>query len=365
LNATDWLGSDKVKEVQMQNNKKVIWIDMDNSPHVPFFRPIIRELQARGYEVMLTARDCFQVCKLADLYGMDYQKVGVHYGKNKFMKGMGLLFRSTQLATYVMRRTPDLALSHGSRSQMILSSFLRIPTVMMTDYEFAQNIPFFRPDWLIIPEMIPESSVANHSAKIRRYSGLKEDVYVPGFQPEQGILEELGIDPRKVIVIVRPPATEAHYFKPESLELFEAAMAWLGKAEQVSMIMLPRNDGQAGYVRKKWPELLQAGKVLIPHRVIPGLNLIWYSDLVISGGGTMNREAAALGVPVYSIFRGDIGSVDKHLADCGRLTIIDSSEELPTKIELRKRDHSEDFKKTSRPALQQIVDILHLILQDL
>ena len=349
----------------MQNNKKTIWIDMDNSPHVPLFRPIIGELQARGYEVMLTARDCFQVCKLADLYGMDYRKIGVHYGKNKILKGIGLLLRSAQLASYVMRRTPDLALSHGSRSQMILSSLLRIPTVMMTDYEFAKGIPFFRPDWLIIPEMIPESSVANQGAKVRQYSGLKEDVYVPGFQPEQGVLEELGIDPGKVIVIVRPPATEAHYFKPESLNLFEAAMDWLGEAEQASVILLPRNDGQADYVRNKWPELLEAGKVLIPRRVIPGLNLIWYSDLVISGGGTMNREAAALGVPVYSIFRGDIGSVDKHLAECSRLTIINNAEELRTKVELRKRDRCEDPKKTDRPALQQIVDILHRILQDL
>lgn len=349
----------------MQNNKKTIWIDMDNSPHVPLFRPIIGELQARGYEVVLTARDCFQVCKLADLYGMDYRKVGVHYGKNKIMKGIGLLFRSAQLASFVMRRAPDLALSHGSRSQMILCSLLRIPTVMMTDYEFAQGIPFFRPDWLIVPDMIPESSVADHAARIRRYSGLKEDVYVPGFQPEQGVLEELGIDPGKVIVIVRPPATEAHYFKPESLTLFEAAMAWLGEAEQASVILLPRNDGQVSYVTEKWPELLESGKVLIPPHVIPGLNLIWYSDLVISGGGTMNREAAALGVPVYSIFRGDIGSVDKHLSDCGRLTIIDNAEELRTKIELSKRDRSDDFKKSTRPALQQIVDILHSILQDL
>lgn len=349
----------------MQNDKKVIWIDMDNSPHVPFFRPIIRELENRGYEVMLTARDCFQVCKLADLYGMDYQKVGVHYGKNKIMKGVGLLFRSAQLASFVLRRTPDLALSHGSRSQMILCSLLRIPSVMMTDYEFAKGIPFFRPDWLIVPDMIPESSVADHAAQIRRYSGLKEDVYVPSFQPEQGVLEELGIDRRKVIVVVRPPATEAHYFKPESLDLFEAAMAWLGDAGQVSVILLPRNDGQVAYVSEKWPELLKSGKVLIPPHVIPGLNLIWYSDLVISGGGTMNREAAALGVPVYSIFRGDIGSVDQHLADEGRLTIINNPEELRTKIELRKRDLSDDFKETTRPALRQIVDILHLILQDL
>ncbi|WP_085811721.1 DUF354 domain-containing protein [Geoanaerobacter pelophilus] len=346
----------------MQKDKKTIWIDMDNSPHVPFFRPIIRELEARGYEIVLTARDCFQVCKLADLYKMDYRKVGVHYGKNKIMKGIGLLLRSAQLASYILKKSPDLALSHGSRSQMILSSVLHIPTVMMTDYEYAKSIPFFRPDWLIIPEMIPDSSVCDHPGKILRYSGLKEDVYVPGFRPEQGILDPLGLDPGKVIVIVRPPATEAHYFKEESLRLFEAAMSWLGAEEQVSVILLPRNNGQADFVRSRWPQLLQSGKVKIPDQVIPGLNLIWYSDLVISGGGTMNREAAALGVPVYSIFRGEIGSVDRHLSDTGRLTIIENADDLRMKVTLKKREHSQVYQPPSRPALKQIVDILHVIL---
>ena len=346
----------------MKRDRKTVWIDMDNSPHVPFFRPIICELEARGYDVMLTARDCFQVCKLADLYGMEYLRVGVHNGKNKAMKGFGLLLRSAQLASHVLKRKPDLALSHGSRSQMILSSVLGIPTVMMTDYEFAQSIPLFRPDWLIVPEIIPENRVSRHSPNIHRYCGLKEDVYVPGFQPDQRGLDELGLDPAKVIVIVRPPATEAHYFKPESLHLFEEAMAWLGSCEQVSVVLLPRNDGQADYVRDKWPELLQTGKVLIPDQVISGLNLIWYSDLVISGGGTMNREAAALEVPVYSIFRGDIGSIDKHLAETGRLTIIRNADEMRAKVELKKRNRSQDVNKVNRPALQQIVDILDGIL---
>lgn len=349
----------------MKTDRKIIWIDMDNSPHVPFFRPIIRELQANGHEVMLTARDCFQVCKLADLYGMEYRRVGVHHGKNKVVKGIGLLLRSAQLAPYVLGRKPDLALSHGSRSQMILSALLRIPTVVMTDYEYAKGIPLFRPDWLIIPEIIPEGSVSEHSANIHRYSGLKEDVYVPGFQPEQGVLDELGIDPQKVVVVVRPPATEAHYFKPESLHLFEEAMVWLGSKEQVSVVLLPRNEGQAVLVRSRWPELLDSGKVVIPDQVVPGLNLIWYSDLVISGGGTMNREAAALGVPVYSIFRGDIGSIDKNLSDTGRLTMIRSVEEMRAKVELKKRNRSQELQKATRPALQQIVDILNGILEKL
>lgn len=347
----------------MGNGKKKIWIDMDNSPHVPFFRPIIEELHNKGYDVMLTARDCYQVCKLADLYNMDYQRIGTHHGKHKLVKGFGLLFRAAQLASSVIKGRPDLALSHGSRSQMILSSLLRIPTVMMTDYEYAKGLPFFYPDWIIIPEIIPKISINMHSTQVKRYSGLKEDVYVPSFKPEVGILTKLGIDSRNVVVTVRPPATEAHYFKAESLQLFDAVMDWLESAEKVSIILLPRNENQAAYVREKWPKLFSMGEIIIPAEVVAGLNLIWYSDLVISGGGTMNREAAALGVPVYSIFCGDLGSIDKHLADCGRLTIIQNVEEIREKIALVKKDISLVLEKGNRPALQQIIDNLVVILE--
>ena len=313
---------------------------------------------------MLTARDCYQVCKLADLYKLDYQRIGIHYGKHRIIKGIGLLVRALQLAKSVIKGRPDLALSHGSRSQLILSSLLRIPTVMMTDYEHAKGIPFFSPDWVIIPDMIPENSVCFSQTTIRRYSGIKEDVYVPNFKPETGILDQLGIDPKNVVVTVRPPATEAHYFRPESLQLFDAVVEWLGSSEQVSMIMLPRNENQAVYVREKWPELFVAGRIVIPSQVVAGLNLIWYSDLVISGGGTMNREAAALGIPVYSIFCGALGSIDKHLSDCGRLTLVKSVEEMRSRIVIEKCARTKNMERGSRPALQQIVDNLQAILED-
>jgi uncharacterized protein len=347
----------------MEKYKKKIWVDMDNSPHVPFFKPIIEELVKRGYCVMLTARDCYQVCKLADLYKMDYQRVGIHYGKNKLIKGLGLLYRAAQLASPVIKGKPDLALSHGSRSQMILSSLLRIPTVMMTDYEHARGFPFFYPDWLILPEMLPESLLDFSPEKIRRYSGIKEDVYVPNFKPQTGILQQLGIDPENVVVTIRPPATQAHYFKAESLHLFDAVMDWLCSEKRVSMILLPRNESQAVYIRDRWPEQVVAGKIVIPAQVVEGLNLIWYSDLVISGGGTMNREAAALEVPVYSIFRGDLGSIDKHLSDCGRLTLVKDIEEMRSKIVVQKRNRTEGIEKKDRPALRQIVDNVQAIIE--
>ncbi|HBG07398.1 MAG: hypothetical protein A2075_01035 [Geobacteraceae bacterium GWC2_58_44] len=346
----------------MDNCKGKIWIDLDNSPHVPLFKPIVAELGKRGYSVMLTARDCFQVCALAELHNLPYQRVGRHYGKHKLMKAFGLVFRALQLVPVTLRWKPDLALSHGSRSQMILCRLLRIPLVMMTDYEHAKGLPGLRPDWMIIPQALPEQGMEVGREQIGRYDGIKEDVYVPDFVPEQGVLRRLGIDEHDVVVTLRPPATEAHYFRPESQELFEATIAWLGAAPDLRVIMLPRNEKQAYFVRQKWPELLASGKVIIPAEVIDGLNLIWYSDLVISGGGTMNREAAALGVPVYSIFRGELGAVDKYLSDTGRLMLIANVKEMLAKIALKKRARPESPEQAERPALRQIVDQLESIL---
>ena len=101
-----------------------VWIDLENSPHVPFFLPIIREMEARGCTVVLTARDCFQVCELADLAGLKYSKVGRHYGKNPFAKLFGLGVRILRLAPLVLGERPKISVSHNSRSSIILSGLL-------------------------------------------------------------------------------------------------------------------------------------------------------------------------------------------------------------------------------------------------
>jgi len=344
----------------MKTDKRTIWVDLDNSPHVPFFKPIIEELEKRGYAVNITARDCFQTCSLADLLGVPYQRVGHHYGKKKIMKGFGLLYRAAQMAPLVMKARPHLALSHGSRSQMILAKALRIPSIMIFDYEHTKEVPFMDPDLLLVPEVV---SGHMKSGQVSSYPGIKEDVYVPMFAPQPGILQELGVKESEIVVTVRPPATEAHYFKPESGELFESAIDWIAANPATRIMMLPRNERQAIFIRERWPDLISTKKIIIPASVVNGLNLIWHSDLVISGGGTMNREAAALGVPVYSIFRGESGAVDRYLAQSGRLILIENSKELATKLVLGKWKRPTRPDQKNRPALQRIVDVVDSYLK--
>jgi hypothetical protein len=334
----------------LMNNR--IWIDLENSPHIPFFKPIIDELSKMGFPVVLTARDCAQTCGLADRFGFEYKRVGRHFGKNKLLKIIGGLIRAVNLIPFIIKSKPALALSHGSRSQVIAAKLCGIPSLMATDYEFAQ---FISPTWLILPEVVSTESVKFDKRRIFKYPGIKEDVYVPTFSPDPAILRELGIDPKDLIVTIRPPATEAHYFNPQSEVLFNAVIDHFGQMDGVRMILLPRNRNQEVSIRSKWPGPASKGRIIIPDHVVDGLNLIWHSDFVISGGGTMNREAAALGVPVYSIFRGTIGAVDRYLADNGKLILLESPEDIEGKVSLVKRVPSGEAGVHSNRTLDSIV----------
>lgn len=334
---------------------KRIWIDLDNSPHVPFFLPIIEELQNRGYRVILTARNSYQVCELLKFHRISCKVIGGHWGKNRALKILGTLLRATQLLPLMVGAKANLAVSHGSRAQLLSSFVLGIPTVTIVDYEFAAKVGGVKSDWIFMPHFIPNGSTPEARKQVLKYPGLKEDVYVPRFRPDPSLRTELGLGSEDLVVTLRPPATEAHYHNEEAEVLLDAALNLLVEKPEARVILLPRNEKQAKILRRDWAKWIKNRKVIIPEQVVDGLNLIWISDLVISGGGTMNREAAALGVPVYSIFRGSIGGVDKYLASSGRLVLIESVEDIRTKVILKRRSLASQNNVPSNPVLESIV----------
>jgi predicted glycosyltransferase len=342
-----------------------IWIDLDNSPHVPFFAPIIDELARRGYAVVLTARDAFQVRELADLFRLDYKLIGRHSGRNPVRKVAGLCLRALQLAPTILEAKPALAVSHGSRSQLIASTLFRLPSLFIGDYEFSRGFALIHPTWHMCPEVIPDTALPGGSSRILRYPGIKEDVYVPRFIPNPHLRTDLGLREQDLVVTLRPPATEAHYHTAQSDELFAAALEYLSQRGDVKLVVLPRTDKQTQVLRALWPDLFRNGTLRVPDRVVDGLNLIWHSDLVISGGGTMNREAAALGVPVYSVFRGRIGAVDRYLSMKGRLVLLESPEDVRSKIRVVRRARPVRPEPRHGTALDCIVDHIVRIMGSL
>jgi predicted glycosyltransferase len=345
---------------------KKIWIDLDNSPHVPFFRPIIEELRKKGYEVFLTARDAYQVRELLEYYGVEGKVIGRHYGKHKLFKALGTFWRAAVLIVWVRKERPDISVCHGSRGCLITSKLLNIPNLTLTDYEFTASIPSMRPTWVMVPSVISGDHMESAGTTIMKYPGIKEDVYLSRFSPDQTLKSRLGIPSDAVVITVRPPATEAHYHNPEAEVLLKAALDRFVADASVRIILLPRNKKQDAELRGEWRHAIATGKILIPDHVEDGMNLIWNSDLVISGGGTMNREAAAMRVPVYSIFRGKIGAVDRYLAEEGRLVLLESVEDVRTKIVAVPRQKTlKPLTEDYVPALETIVQHIETILADL
>lgn len=338
---------------------KVIWIDLDNSPHVPLFAPIIRHYRERGVEVIVTARDHSQTIELLELHGFGgtYTIVGSHYGRSKFRKVGGLLVRARQLVSHVKRSRKLIAaaVSHGSRSMVLAAKWLKIPVVTMYDYEFTETKIFNRfSDAVLVPDRIPDEvldEIKLSPAKRRKYPGIKEEMYVRDFAPLSGFRAEFmkqhGAEETSVLAVLRPPATSANYHSEKGEVLLDDILRFLLNAPHVFTVIAPRTAGQAYDLRKSIKSLPDPRRVVILDDAVDGLQLAFASDLLISGGGTMNREAALLGVPVYSIFAGRQGALDRQMEAEGLITFIRDARDL-SKIGLEHRDRQKPITLTDR-----------------
>ena len=305
-----------------------LWIDLANSPHVPFFRALINRFTAADHEVEITARDFAETLPLARSVGMNPHVIGAHGGRDISGKAGNLIGRAWELARWARKRGFDLAVSHNSYSQILAGRLARIKTITMMDYEHqpANHLAFRLASRIIVPASFPAHALRRFGAgvgKVRRYHGTKEDVYLADFQPDPSFaarLCELGVNPDNVLVLMRPPALEALYHRFQNT-LFDEALDMLVANQNVRVVLLPRNDSQrAQYSTRE--------RLIVPSSPLPGADLIAASDLVISAGGTINREAAALGIPAASIYAGEWAAVDAQLVNEGRMRRISSSTDL-------------------------------------
>jgi uncharacterized protein len=336
-----------------------IWIDLANSPHVPFFRALIPEFIARGHQVEITARDFAQTVELATNAGMMPHVIGGHGGGSITGKAGNLIGRAGALRKWAHDRGLELALSHNSYAQIAAAAALRIKAVTLMDYEHqpANHLAFRLASRVIVPRVFPAGELRRFGAsmrKVKRYDGTKEDVYLADFVPDPAFVETLrGLDVagEDVLVVARPPAREALYHRFEN-ELFDELLSDLSTRRDIKIILLPRSDTQrADYEQRKF------AKLIMPREALDGGNLIAAADLVVSAGGTMNREAAALGVPAVSIYAGKWAAIDEELVKEGRLMRLSSGEEIES-LEVRK-------KPVAKPRNARVVraEVVRLILE--
>ncbi len=312
-----------------------VWIDMTAPAHVLVFRPLIEIMRGRGDEVEITARDYAQTLELLQLHGLEADAVmGRHAGRSRLQKARQMTHRLGELRKWARGRDFDVALAHGSHELTISARRLGIPSSTTFDYEFAtlqHQLGCRAATRVVVPEAIPPERLRPYGVrppKLVQYPGLKEEYYLADFEPDRTLLERFGVDPARVLVVLRPPPDVSLYHR-HSNPLFPQTLEHLGRAEDVSAIVLPRTEEQREYVSG-----LALPSVIVPEGAVDAQSLIALADLVVSAGGTMNREAAALGVPVYTTYGGRLGGVDEALIREGRLKPLTD----PRALELTKRD---------------------------
>ena len=330
---------------------------MTASAHVLVFRPLIEIMEKRGDEVQITARDYAQTLQLLELHNLPAEVIGKHGGRSRVQKARQMTHRLGALRRFAKGRGFDVALAHGSHELTMTARRLGIPSTTTFDYEFAtlqHQLGCRAATKVVVPEAIPPERLRKYGVKppkLVQYPGLKEEYYLADFEPDRSVLLQLGIDPARVLVVLRPPPDVSLYHR-HSNPLFPQTLEHLGRLDNVHAVVLPRTEEQREYVRS-----LDLPSVILPERAVDAQSLIALSDVVVSAGGTMNREAAALGVPVYTTFGGRLGGVDEALMREGKLVPLSD----PRALTLEKR--SEDTSARVRRDPKQMLELLLSALQ--
>jgi uncharacterized protein len=329
-----------------------VWVDLTNSPHVLVMRPVVRALEADGHEVEVTARDFAQTLELCDRLEVSHTAVGRHRGGRRGSKAVGLFSRSAALVRWARGRHFDAALGHGSNDITVAAKLLRVPSATAFDYEWAtvqHNVNCRLVRNVVVPDAIPPERLYRYGArgKLHPYPGLKEEYYLADFEPSDAVLAELGLDPAQAIAVVRTPPDVSLYHRFEN-PLFKQVLERL--RDQAQTVVLPRT-------REQRAEVSAAGGFVVPERAVDAQSLVWHADLVVSAGGTMNREAVALGTPVFTTFEGRLGAVDEKLLAEGRLRKLSSPNEVV--VEKRARALQDRVRRDPRDLARLMLSGLH------
>jgi uncharacterized protein len=310
-----------------------VWVDITAAAHVLVFRPLVKLLRERGAEVEITAREYGQTRELLELHGLEAEITGHHAGRSRLAKAGQMAGRLRALRHFAKGRGFDIALAHGSHELTLTARGLGIPSSTTFDYEWARvqhQLGCRAATKVVVPDMIPPDRLAQYGArppKLLQYPGLKEEYYLADFEPDAGAAAALGITPGKLLVVLRPPPDVSLYHRHAN-PLFPRVLDYIGRRDDLAAVVLPRTDEQRSYIVS-----LGLPSLVVPDHAVDAQSLIAAADLVVSAGGTINREAVALGAPVYTTFGGRLGGVDEQLITAGRLVpLVD-----PGQLELRRR----------------------------
>jgi predicted glycosyltransferase len=300
-----------------------VWVDLTNTAHVVVLRPLVELLEARGHSVSITVRPLSHTVELLEDWGHPYVAFGEHGGVRRVDKARSAASRTRRMLAFGRSHGPfDAGLAHGSTDLPVACRVLRVPNTTMFDYEWAlaqHHLNCRLANRVLVPEAIPPERLRRFGArgsKLVRYPGLKEEYVLHGFTPDASVLSSLGVSRSQPLCVVRTAPSYALYLGGSSTPMLPRLLERLDE-EGVQTVVLVRNEDQARDVLA-----LGLSSVIVPGRAVDARSLVAFADALVSAGGSMNREAAALGTPVWTMFEGRMGGVDEQLVAEGRLRVL-------------------------------------------
>lgn len=338
----------------MLANKKIIWFDITNVPHVNFLQPLYIHLKEQ-FDVFFTIRDFAESIGLfKERIPEPFVKVGEHKGQSKVRKVLGVLERTCQLSHSVPQF--NVKISVGGDSSSLFAKLKRRPSITFDDNEKAPNWRYAHfSDFAFWPEAVPTRIILRQGFKRRKlyqYHGFKEDVYIADYQPDSSFLSNLPFDH---FIVLRPENIQANYVDGKS-SIVPRLLNGLEQAG-VNVLYLPRYEHDKNYA-------VGFKNVFIPTRALNGLDVCYHADAVLTGAGTLAREAACLGVPAFSFYAGrELLAVDQKMIRDGWMTFSRDPDELIKSLKgSRRREVSLD---RSKAVQQEVKEKLREVLKSL
>jgi hypothetical protein len=333
-----------------------IWIDIVNAPHAHFFKGIIRELEKRGYELLITTREFDGLTDILDMLGISYYVVGKHGGSTLEGKLLASVERQHKLAKLIIEEKPDLALYKNSPEAPRVAFGLAIPTIGFADNDTATAVnklmlPYTKR--LVYPKAIDAYDLIKCGAdanSLHPINGFPELAHLYGFKPDKQPLRELGLEPYSYIVMRTEPI-KANYFNGDAEKsILEGVIPLL---PEIPIVLFPRTEEQGKRFEK-------FKNVIIPGHIMDSLSLLYYAKLMIGAGGTMNREAIALGTPTISTYPGKLLAITKWLIKLGVKFHSTNPIEIAKKSEefLKKNGSFRSFIRHTIAGLENPIDVI-------
>lgn len=334
-----------------------IWIDIINPSHALFFKSLIPELST--HQLDITIRDRAETVKLCKSFGINGRVIGTDY-VDPLKKSAYMVYRTLKLTTTVPRFDMSISFENG---MCVFGSKIRgNPSILFcdNDLKFSQKKSFVQDlesdikslaSYVFIPQVCRENfGTMFDDARLITYDGCKEDIYIADYVPDPNFLDKIPFDN---FVIIRPEALASFYVKenqtivPELLRRFEK--------ENINVIYLPREKEDIKYA--------EGCKFYTPENPLNGLDLCYYADAVLTGSGTLAREAACMGNTSVSFFPSSkLLSVDQYFVDQGKvLHSRDVDEIIEYTLKATKKRNNLDLSNSKRVKMQVILSMQQIL----